>query len=350
MSRTKSGKSITWTGTAGNDTFSGGSGSDVLRGSGGNDTLTGGSSNDRFVFESTFAANGKDTITDFTVKTAGSGSDVLDLSLALGKKVTASNVGSYVWVEGDKLYVDTDGAGTADKGQVWAVLTGVKEGDQLNVRTGGFDGWITAKANAGKDVYITMGIQGIWFEDAATANGKLDGTESLITAVTDTNGDGFSTVDGVDMASDNVTVRLVDGTAAVKLDLTGFGAGDKIILDGKTSQSDYYGLSGNFEKVSFVPYITDPSTAVYASVAVAWAGMDGYSSNGLTGAAQTYNFAQAYLSVRGGHLEGFWYNSRLANRSYTTTSGTNVLAIGLVGQMGGSGYAVETIAPVLPPG
>jgi len=56
------------------DTIVGGGLDDTISGGAGNDTLTGGNGRDTFIFEKTAAANGADTITDFTSV------DVLDLS------------------------------------------------------------------------------------------------------------------------------------------------------------------------------------------------------------------------------------------------------------------------------
>ncbi|NCV70128.1 MAG: hypothetical protein EBW55_05355, partial [Betaproteobacteria bacterium] len=60
----------------GNDTITGGAGNDTITGGAGSDNLTGGAGADRFVFASTAALNGTDTLADFV---AG-GVDVLDFS------------------------------------------------------------------------------------------------------------------------------------------------------------------------------------------------------------------------------------------------------------------------------
>jgi len=71
----------TLNGTVTGDTLVGGLGADTIRGrdnaTGDTETLTGGGGIDTFVFESTAALNGVDTITDFT---AGTGGDKLDVS------------------------------------------------------------------------------------------------------------------------------------------------------------------------------------------------------------------------------------------------------------------------------
>ena len=152
MAKTKAGGGINWIGTTSDDIKIGSDGSDIIRGSAGSDTLTGGKSSDRFVFESSLSLNGVDAIKDFSVKSSASpfNYDVLDLSLALSKnkKITSSNINDYVYVAGDKLYVDLDGKGSGTA-EVWATLEGVKVGDQLNVSTSSFDAWITARAPEG---------------------------------------------------------------------------------------------------------------------------------------------------------------------------------------------------------
>jgi Ca2+-binding RTX toxin-like protein len=77
--------SMTLTGGAGVETITGGAAADVIRGGGGNDVLSGGAGVDTYVFESTAALNGVDTITfvsaddrlDFT-NFLGAGYSVLD--------------------------------------------------------------------------------------------------------------------------------------------------------------------------------------------------------------------------------------------------------------------------------
>ena len=70
-------------GDGGNDTLDGGEGNDILRGGAGDDELTGWNGKDTFVFEADAAANGTDTITEFT---AGEGisADVLDFTEFFG--------------------------------------------------------------------------------------------------------------------------------------------------------------------------------------------------------------------------------------------------------------------------
>lgn len=142
-------KGIKWTGTSWSEASVGYEGDDILRGGGGNDTLAGAGGKDTFIFESSFAANGTDTIMDFKGRNATGGQDQLDLSLAINtSKFRPSNIGRYVWLSGDKLFVDTDGKGNADTARVWAVLKGVKQGDEIKIKINKFIGWITAGAPA----------------------------------------------------------------------------------------------------------------------------------------------------------------------------------------------------------
>lgn len=177
MAKSKAGGGFNWLGTLANEEWIGSDGSDIIRGSGGNDTLSGGKSSDRFVFESTLEANGVDVIKDFAVKssTSPNNPDVLDLSLVLGKsrKITSSNINDYVQVKGDELFIDLDGTGSGSA-QKWATLEGVKEGDQLNIRTSSFDGWITAVESLGIDIggnpntsnlTVDFGSQKAWWDE-----------------------------------------------------------------------------------------------------------------------------------------------------------------------------------------
>ncbi len=78
-------------GNTGADTLSGGGGNDMLRGSGGPDVLTGGAGADTFTYtalsDSTVAASGRDTITDFLT----SAGDKIDLHLIDANAALAGN-------------------------------------------------------------------------------------------------------------------------------------------------------------------------------------------------------------------------------------------------------------------
>lgn len=133
-------------GAAGDDVINGRAGDDVIRGGLGNDTLTGGLGNDIFRFEKTRVENGLDTITDLGFSRGGKGhggSDILDFSSAITvKKMTQAIIGNYIKVTTDKVYVDLDGAGPG--GWVaWANVHGLAVGDKINVRTAGFNGFVT---------------------------------------------------------------------------------------------------------------------------------------------------------------------------------------------------------------
>ncbi|KPF91509.1 hypothetical protein IP81_11430, partial [Novosphingobium sp. AAP83] len=133
-------------GAAGDDVINGLAGDDVIRGGLGNDTLTGGLGNDIFTFEKTRVENGLDTITDLGYSRGGKGhggSDILDFSSAITvKKMTQAMIGNYIKVTTDKVFVDLDGAGPG--GWVaWANVQGLAVGDKINVRTAGFNGFVT---------------------------------------------------------------------------------------------------------------------------------------------------------------------------------------------------------------
>ncbi|MEB3349504.1 MAG: hypothetical protein VKO00_05745 [Cyanobacteriota bacterium] len=332
--------SVKWIGTSGADTYVGTSGDDVLQGSAGNDTMTGGRGKDTFIFESNYAGNGTDTIVDFFVKTSsspkGAAYDILDLSRAIGKQIAISggNIGNYIWVAGDKLFVDPSGAKNSPN--PWAILTGVKQGDQLRVRTGSFDGWITAGASLTKSVYLTVGRAGVWEENAATANGILDGSEALISGASlqDANSDGFYTISGIDVATDNVTVRFVDGRTATKLDLTGFGTGDKLILDGKTNQSDYYGF-----KSQITVNTLSPTVAFSGNKYVGLSNSNYISFNAgsyLSALIRTKSVTKVAGQLYASKFRGFGNTLR--------NSDTITMAMGLSNP---AGYAFEAIKPII---
>nr|WP_230427066.1 VCBS domain-containing protein [Cupriavidus yeoncheonensis] len=126
------------TGSGGNDVLRGGAGDDLLMGGGGNDTLiggagadtlNGGAGSDTFAFLRADAAS-VDTITDFDVKSAASGGDVLDLSdLLSGMTVTSANAAQFIHlseVGGNTVVsVDRDGGGAGAAFQDVAILQGM---------------------------------------------------------------------------------------------------------------------------------------------------------------------------------------------------------------------------------
>ena len=81
----------TISGGSGADTINGGAGNDQITGGSGADSLTGGSGVDTFVFEATAAANGDDSITDFTVGASG---DILNFDAWLGTSAAFLDAGS----------------------------------------------------------------------------------------------------------------------------------------------------------------------------------------------------------------------------------------------------------------
>ena len=124
-------------GTAAVDGMDGGLGDDYLRGYGGDDFLWGGAGADRFVFERTWAANGQDTILDYSF---GQG-DVLDLSLVgfargVFNRGPLSDVLRIQQGPGNtaQVLIDLDGGGNAF--EQWAVLENFAPGSSVGVRVG----------------------------------------------------------------------------------------------------------------------------------------------------------------------------------------------------------------------
>jgi hypothetical protein len=110
----------------------------------------------------------------------------------------------------------------------------------------------------------------MWFD--TNEDGQLNGNETLITALDDTDADGYFKITDplfTDFATGDYTVRFVDAITPKALDLTGFGAGDKLIIDGKANAASWYGLeatllgwanSGPAPGLTDVPTITPSGT------------------------------------------------------------------------------------------
>jgi RTX calcium-binding nonapeptide repeat (4 copies) len=140
-----------WAGSKSTDVFAGGLGNDTIRGGGGDDLLTGGAGKDIFIFEKSLMSNGLDTITDFTPANRSiSQADLLDLSAVItSKHVTVHTIGKFAWVINGQLFLDPTGCGIAGgRGQLWANIGGLVDGDTLNLRTACFTGSIKASALA----------------------------------------------------------------------------------------------------------------------------------------------------------------------------------------------------------
>ncbi len=166
-----------WSGSKSADIFVGGLGNDTIRGGGGDDQLTGGAGKDIFVFEKTRSANGLDTIADFTaVNKSSSQADTLDLSSAItAKNVNAQTIGNYAWVVNGKLFVDPTGCGIqGGKGQHWANIGGLADGDILNLRTACFTGSIRATALAAPTLQLLN-------DTGSSATDKISNDASLAT-------------------------------------------------------------------------------------------------------------------------------------------------------------------------
>jgi Ca2+-binding RTX toxin-like protein len=182
----------TLNGTVTGDTLVGGLGADTIRGNdnatGDTETLTGGGGIDTFVFESTAALNGIDTITDFT---AGTGGDKLDVSAFA-----------------DGFTVDITGYTTASNSDVdianKVVLLEGSGGSAANVR-GEVQGAANAFNLASGGKAVVIGDDGthsyVWFIDDT-----LDGTSGTV-----------STTDIVQVATLS-SVADVDALVAANID------------------------------------------------------------------------------------------------------------------------------------
>lgn len=214
---------------------------EFYQGSAGNDTITSGRGKDTFIFESNYAGNGTDTITDFQVRQVDPNGeyDILDLSKAIGKRIyiSSDNISNYVWVEGGKLYVDPQGQKTAST--PWAILNGVEAGDQLRVRTGSFDGWITATAKAGPPDYDTIVVgqdangNPLYWGDV-DEDGIYDQGSDVDLAVDGTTGKLSDAMGDIDYTAKawNVVFQAINVGEPV-IDLTGFDLLDKLTIDFK---------------------------------------------------------------------------------------------------------------------
>jgi len=104
------------------DVISGVDGTDTIEGRGGDDTLLGGAGPDTFILEATAAANGSDTITDFTT------SDMLDMTAFVGGDAPSGTIadmsnGNQVVASGE-IWIVTDADGSIDTASKVALLFG----------------------------------------------------------------------------------------------------------------------------------------------------------------------------------------------------------------------------------
>jgi len=86
--------------------------------------------------------------------------------------------------------------------------------------------------------YITVNNANAWID--SDKDGKLDSGEATLTPVVDPI-TGLTKFQGVDVTADDVTIRFTSVRLAgnAVLDLSGFGAGDKLILDNVTNASTF---------------------------------------------------------------------------------------------------------------
>lgn len=147
-----------------------GDGEQILYGRAGNDILAGGSGSDTFLFGGSKAANGVDIITDFQRMTPLVDGDVLDLSqFAIPKGLNTRSIGQYVWVVDNALYVDPAGGRAQTQANLYAYFVApsdaaialgqfgnalwqsqpyLQAGDQLKIRTTGYDGFVVATTSS----------------------------------------------------------------------------------------------------------------------------------------------------------------------------------------------------------
>ncbi|MFM7008329.1 MAG: calcium-binding protein [Betaproteobacteria bacterium] len=182
-----------WSGSAGADEYVATSGITQIRGGGDDDVLTGNARSNTFIFEASYALNGTDTLTNFKVyDPASTIQDTLDLSLVLSKslRINGSNVNGFVWVQDGALYIDP--TGQHNSSDVWAYIESVKTGSVLNIRTGSYDGKVTAAGDyvdpnsGGNQIVMSTTPQTHLYPDPLSFNYR--GTISGITLTCDTAG------------------------------------------------------------------------------------------------------------------------------------------------------------------
>jgi Ca2+-binding RTX toxin-like protein len=132
------GDADTLSGGAGDDILYGLHGDDVLLGGAGADTLFGGDGGDRFVFESTVAFNGVDTLEDF----APLQGDVLDISdILIGYVDGVSDINDFVrFVDNGAdtlMEIDADGTASGANFEAVALITGGAGLNPLSLETTG---------------------------------------------------------------------------------------------------------------------------------------------------------------------------------------------------------------------
>ena len=125
-------------GTQGDDTLDGGAGNDYLRSYGGDDLLIGGTGTDRFVFERTWAANGTDTIMDYSF----SDGDILDVSLVgfargVFNREPLNNIMRLQQGSGNEAMFLISLDGNPENLETWAVLQNMPVGSSANVALAG---------------------------------------------------------------------------------------------------------------------------------------------------------------------------------------------------------------------
>jgi len=145
-------------GNAGVNRLSGGAGDDTLSGGLGNDTLSGGTGRDVIHFEATAAANGVDTLTDFT---GGKTGDVLDFSAFFG-------AGGASVMDGNRAGGDSFDAFTSPR-----TLTGQNVLSVLDVLGGATPTAADAAAALAGFKFDTGAHQAVLIKDSSTGQGWI---------------------------------------------------------------------------------------------------------------------------------------------------------------------------------
>lgn len=313
-----------------------------LRGRQGNDTVTGGGGDDTFVFERSFAQNGLDTITDYSWSKDGSGDqDILDLTAALMAFKAAlmsdpsTDIADYVWLEqtegGVKLMVDLDGSGV-QTAQQWAMLSGLTAADQVRIRAftasgscsgsgSGADlgnGYFTLSPVSTKGHLFVLAQGGLDVVQGGSDNSRdtywLDDGDGMFDPTKDTNVTNATDniADGADFANREWTVEFLGVPGADKIDLTGFGSDDHIIINANAMNSALK-MWGNFNPIV-------PAGTSYRSVATAGGGYIANNKDSDLGYTTTIKFSPRQI-LQSGFSKPMEFGSKLFKKYSGPTFG-----------------------------
>lgn len=155
------------------DVISGVDGTDTIEGRGGDDTLSGGAGPDTFILEATAAANGGDTITDFTT------SDMLDLTAFAGGDAPSGTI------------ADTSNANqVVANGEIWIVTDAdgsIDTPSEVALLFGGVSKPFAAGVAGMKVVVLVVDTQSggstrVWYVDDADSNTTVSTAECALVA------------------------------------------------------------------------------------------------------------------------------------------------------------------------